>query len=758
MDKFYIAQRLKKYLFFISIIFVVLTTSHLIYSYIYSDAKKTAVKWGSITEGIIGKPPSLNPLKNKNWIEKYINSILYRSLLTYDVVNKKIVPDLAKCDTTNLLKIECFLEINTKWSNWDNITYDDILSTFKVLKTSKVNPVMNNILKNIEIEKTDISIIFKSSKKDIDILKIFFQPIVSEKILNIISKKEIEGNFSLSSWIYSGKYKIANILKDELTKITTIILEKNKQYSKNNVYIENILLKFFPTKESFLKNKNTINIFNDTNNLITREIPKFWEHKYVLPQYVNVFLNTRKLVSNDLRGFILNQIDRKEIIKELWTDSYKEITNPFIENIYIEENNSKKNIADLLEEKNYYKHSKLKKILEEKLKKESKNTLLPIFDNVNTISWEVKIIEKTTQNKKIKSPISIQNPKSKIIISPNWVDKYNFITRNKYTLELKVKENVDSIFINNKKIENFIEKSNSLKYTISENIWNLKLWLNKYKIEFYIDWKKELIEEVYFYLEKDKEKIKQVEKDFFENKKIQAEEKVKIEEKKEIINKKSKEYIILEKQIEKLKELDENYFYNNELSKYSLELYYVWTKADIKLTAENIKENLKKEWIETIIRQISTKDLKQLVFNWKKNYDIILIWVNLSYFNFNIYPYYHSSQIKKGYNFSNFRKLDLDIVLEELKWNILNKNKRTLLQNKALTIIKNNNLSKTLYTPIFVNFVDKNIKWYILNKQIPEELYRFNPIYKSYVKQEKTIIFENKSFTWYIKFILNILF
>ena len=44
MDKHYIAQRLKKYLFFISIIFIVLTTSHLIYSYIYNDAKETAIK------------------------------------------------------------------------------------------------------------------------------------------------------------------------------------------------------------------------------------------------------------------------------------------------------------------------------------------------------------------------------------------------------------------------------------------------------------------------------------------------------------------------------------------------------------------------------------------------------------------------------------------------------------------------------------------------------------------------------------------
>jgi hypothetical protein len=51
---------------------------------------------------------------------------------------------------------------------------------------------MSNLLKNIDIKKTDTSIIFNNTKKDINVLKIFFQPIVSKKILNIISKKELE--------------------------------------------------------------------------------------------------------------------------------------------------------------------------------------------------------------------------------------------------------------------------------------------------------------------------------------------------------------------------------------------------------------------------------------------------------------------------------------------------------------------------------------------------------------------------------------
>jgi hypothetical protein len=165
--------------------------------------------------------------------------------------------------------VECFLNTNINWSNGEIITLQDILKTYEILKSTKINPNMNDLLKKTTFKLTDTSIIFKNTEKDINFLKIFFQPVVSEKILNIISKKEREGSFSLQNGIYSGKYKISNITKDEIQNITTLILEKNESYYNNNVYIENIFIKIFPNIDTFLKNKSSVNVFNDTNNLIT---------------------------------------------------------------------------------------------------------------------------------------------------------------------------------------------------------------------------------------------------------------------------------------------------------------------------------------------------------------------------------------------------------------------------------------------------------------------------------------------------------
>jgi len=312
MDKAYIAGRLKKYLFFISIIFALLTWSHLIYSYIYSDAKETAVKGGSISEAIIGNVPTLNPLKNNSEQNKYINTILYRSLLKYSISKQKIVWDITKCDISNLLEIECFLNENITWSNWEKITTEDILKTFETLKENDTNPIMSSLLKNTTISQTDTWIIFKNTKKDINFLKIFFQPIVSAKILNVISKKEMEWSFSLPNWIYSWKYKVTNLSKDETIWVTTITLERNDEYHKNPVYIDTVLFKVFPTVKDFLRHQNSINIFNDKDNLISWTVPRLQEHNYILPQYVSLFFNTERIKKSPLRALISNAISQEE--------------------------------------------------------------------------------------------------------------------------------------------------------------------------------------------------------------------------------------------------------------------------------------------------------------------------------------------------------------------------------------------------------------------------------------------------------------
>jgi hypothetical protein len=169
---------------------------------------------------------------------------------------------------------------------------------------------------------------------------------------------------------------------------------------------------------------------------------------------------------------------------------------------------------------------------------------------------------------------------------------------------------------------------------------------------------------------------------------------------------------------------------------------------------------LSKKWFDVQLREITIKDLNKLIITDKKNYDILLVWINLSYFNFNIIHYFHSkdTDVPTFLNLANFRSLDLDIMLEELnKWLFTQQDIKPI-QKKILKIIEDKHLSKTIYTPLLTNLVDKNIKGFSINKRIPESFYRFYPLEKSYVKEERTIITENKSIKNYIKYLFKTLF
>ena len=771
MDKAYIAGRLKKYLFFISIIFALLTWSHLIYSYIYSDAKETAVKGGSISEAIIGNVPTLNPLKNNSEQNKYINTILYRSLLKYSISKQKIVWDITKCDISNLLEIECFLNENITWSNWEKITTEDILKTFETLKENDTNPIMSSLLKNTTISQTDTWIIFKNTKKDINFLKIFFQPIVSAKILNVISKKEMEWSFSLPNWIYSWKYKVTNLSKDETIWVTTITLERNDEYHKNPVYIDTVLFKVFPTVKDFLRHQNSINIFNDKDNLISWTVPRLQEHNYILPQYVSLFFNTERIKKSPLRALISNAISQEEIVEELWKERFQVVKNHFLSDYQSPLPKITTTFTKELNKKWYFSLEEITKKLEAQLAEAKIPKKAPIISweaQAKIISWEATVQKQSATSKA--SIEKIENPKSKVITTPNWVDKYNFISKNDILLKWNVPAWTSWVFVNDYRLQWYVVWSRTFNYRISLARKSLKQWANNYKIYFEKGWEKTLADEINFYYDTNKEVLAVKEKETLE-KTVEKQTEISTTQNTEVTaesqtgtwevlenNELSNLQVTLEKKLVQIKDLDPEFLYNEDLSPFSLELYYLSGKTDYQKTADFIQNVLKTHWIKIELREITTQNLNTLLVEKKKNYDMLLAWVNLSYFDFNIYPYFHSNQIESGYNFSNFRKLDLDIILEELKSKVLSEDKIASLEVKALQIIEENYLAKTIYTPILSNLVDKNIKGYVLSEDIPENIYRFEPLQKSYVKEEKRVITENKGVIWYIKYLFESLF
>lgn len=762
-----IVPKIKKYLFFISIIIFLSTFSHILYSYLYTWAKVVPIEWGTVTEGIIWDFPHLNPLILSSDYNKYIVNILYRSLLKYDYKEGKLVSDIASCDIKDFSYIECFLSGNPKWSDGTPITIKDIKTTYDTILMTEVNPIIVSLLSETEIEIKEESIIFNNKKSDVNFLNVLFQPIVSQRVLNEINIEEIKEKFPLENALYSWYFQVDSITKDEALGISKLILKKNKSFFNNPFILDKIVFNVFKDPPHFLKHIDTVNIFNDKLNLLGETIPRLKAFSYIMPQYFSLFLNVENIENKDLRTFIFSSIQRENIVKVAGEKNYAIIENPYFLSGSLDKELKEKNIVQLMESEGYYRSSALMsdflKEVEEEQEKEEK-TGSWTWDNIqedkedeNTVkaSKQQEITEEIEEKRVLWEKETLN-----IIISPTQ-EKYNFVSEDDILITGKVEDKtVEKVYINDYSLQGFSQWDEFFYYRLKE-VWfsSIKEWENHYKIYFEKNGKKELKAEIIYFFYRDAEKLAQAKSAF-----LKAQEEA-LTEKKEVIKEivdedpkeESQEDRLSEKQKEELsflEGLDTELFYNKEGDAFTLKFVYLDTDQSAQGVIETIESSLRDYGILIESIPVSLSNLVQIIRSEEKNYDMVFAGINLGFFD-NLFPYFHSSQIKNGYNFSNFKKLSLDILLEELKGSALSFEEEEEKKKKVINILQQESVMKTLYTPHLSLLVDKSIKDFSFPKNIKDDSLRIDALKNSYISEKRIIDFEGKSFFGFISYLFS---
>jgi len=723
-----IKVKIKKYVLYISTVFFLVFWIHLLYSYLYEWAESIAEEWGTVSEAIIWSFPHLNPLLPSNDHNDYINSLLYRSMLEYSTESENFENDLVSCNLSDLLYIECILENNLRWSDGSPITTNDIKSTLNIITKTKVNPIIASLLEESTIEITDDSISFSNTKKDINFLHIFLQPILPAKVIEELDSENIEWKFSEINGIYSGRFILSNISQDETVGITKITFGKNDQYFWNPLYIQFLILNLFRDEAHFLKNKNSFNIFNDKNNIIGESIPRLESYPYTLSQFVGTFFNTEKLDS-EFRSYISGIIEREDFIKQIGKNNILPAYNPFLSSTNIDTNNSSYDIWEAMNAEWYYtKKDLLKNVLLNQKNEETKiisneATLITPRENPKKVQWNLEYIT-----------------------SPS-TDIYNFISEDNILVSGRVDPGVEAIYINDYKLSGFTPGDDIFYYRLLESYDSITPWENSYTVYFETDGVKQNIETFHYIYNSNEEELQEIEDGYFSV----SEEVISIEEESNTLEESSS--INTDLSVSVTEQLDERYYYNAQWETKTLKIVYAQTDAYMDTTLEIISGQLTNVGLNTEIAWMSLWDITVWLRNETLEYDLLIIWINLWYFSSNIFPYFHSSQVQNGYNIANFKKLSLDILLEELKSNNLSVEKRTELEEKMLDIMKEESIVKVLYTPNISLLVDKNIKNFFLPSYLPDTEHRSYPLTKSYLS-EKRIIEKNSKwifgFIWYI--------
>jgi len=82
--------------------------------------------------------------------------------------------------------------------------------------------------------------------------------------------------------------------------------------------------------------------------------------------------------------------------------------------------------------------------------------------------------------------------------------------------------------------------------------------------------------------------------------------------------------------------------------------------------AEQIKEKLSSFGVTTQIIALPITEIKKNLQDPNFSYDIVLSGINLGLFHYNILPFFHSGQVKEGYNISRLRNASLDSIMERM--------------------------------------------------------------------------------------------
>lgn len=709
-----IFRKIKKYLLILSLFFSIAIWTHLIYVYLYDWAQKEPLQWWTVSAWFVWDLPSLNPLEFwQNPANDYILQFLYKSLLRYDSSTRKMEWNLANCDLwKDFSRIKCFIKWGNTWSDWSPISKEDVISTYQAIKETNINKPFKQILDTVEINDKWEYIEFVSKNADVLFLDVFAFPIVKkDQVESILTWKMTSKNI-----VTSGQYLFNQREMDLKFNTKKITILKNDDKTNTWSFIWKYIFKFYWDTNSLLKNEDSLNIiFEDSNTKKLLVSPRFLSYKYILPQYIWLFLNTEKISNTDLRKFLLFQLENWNYSKIYNKDEWKEIFNPFFTNDKLTPTLNNKNIASILNGLWYYKKDIL---ISEATKKYDE-----MFKPQKTNSWITQSIYfNTPSNKKI----SFVNNINELLISwnvPAWTD---------------------GVYINDFKLTSFLPWNTKFYFRAKKEFNTLKSWINYYSLSTESGWKKIRRETITVYAYEKSEELESKKQEVLNNlsktKELTEAEKNKIN-----LGKKS--------EIEKINNLDSIYYYDKNLNIFKLSLEYSSNWPIFSLLSEKIKDEFKLLWIYVEIKPDDQKRMEDIVKKWDKTYDMLLTWVNHWFYYYNTTSFFHSWQAKEWFNFSKIKSTPLDLLLEKLKSSTLTEEKLKSIEKESIEVLKNEAIVKTFYSPYSIFYVDKNLKDIKQVEMLPYSYYTYDTIRNSYIMEKWLINYTWKNLQDFIKWL-----
>ncbi len=283
---------------------------------------------GTYSEGVVGYPQTINPLYSSNRdVDADLSRLIYSSLFQYDE-RGQITQDLASAwniDASGKI-YTVTLRPDVKWHSGENLTVDDVVFTFNLIKDPEFRSPLRSSLNGVEIEKIDDhSVKFTLAEPYADFLSLLTFGIMPQNAWETTMPEAAALSELNLKPVGSGPYKFEALIKSKSGEMKEYHLARNADYYGAKPYIEKIIFKFYPDYNELVRalNDNEIDgasyIPDDLkNDLVAKHSLSIYNLH--LPQINAIFFNQTKnkaLASLKVRQALAYAIDRDHLLNEV---------------------------------------------------------------------------------------------------------------------------------------------------------------------------------------------------------------------------------------------------------------------------------------------------------------------------------------------------------------------------------------------------------------------------------------------------------
>lgn len=294
---------------------------------------------GDYNEALVGYPKAINPIYAANRdVDADLSRLIYSRLFVYDQ-NGTLINDLADNYTISDNAKEYTIKIkkNVRFHDNSQLTADDILFTWDLIKNPEYHSPYNASLSSVEAEKIDdYTIKFTLSEPYAPFLELLSFGILPRNIWKNVNPQSIL-LFELNlKPIGSGPYKFKSLIKNKDGDLKEYRLTLNENYYDKKPHIKNINFKFFIDYSEAVRALNDNQVdglsylpYGEDKELLAKN--SLLIHNLSRPQIVSLFFNkdrVKPLGDKSIRIALAQSINKEQLLQDVFAGAYQAADSP----------------------------------------------------------------------------------------------------------------------------------------------------------------------------------------------------------------------------------------------------------------------------------------------------------------------------------------------------------------------------------------------------------------------------------------------